>query len=297
MTAESVHFYADGLKLAGTFTAAIGAAAGEKRATVICLHGCTGRKEIYMPAYVRELTNAGFHCLEFYHRGFGDSEGIRLCNKPTEQVADIQSALVYARQRSDVDIARIALYGTSFGGSTAMAAAAADKGVAAAISVGSPADCGRSFRSKRSYGDNLDFEDVLKEDRIRRVMTGQSKRVPYGELVPSGRAERDAIQTMYKVADKYPDGYPLENFDHAVAFVPEDVVHRIAPRPTLFIHAERDTMVPLAEGLSFHAKAGEPKEMVILPGASHVDVYEPRNAETFMVVVGHMIRFLKKWLG
>jgi pimeloyl-ACP methyl ester carboxylesterase len=297
MTGDSVHFYSDGLKLAGTFTPAAGAARGEKRPAVICVHGYTGRKEIYMPAYVRELTGAGFHCLEFYHRGFGDSEGIRLRNKPVEQVADIESALVYMRQRSDVDRTRIALYGTSFGGSTVIAAAAVDKGVAAVISVGSPADCGRSFRSKRSYGDNLDFEDVLKEDRIRRVMTGESKRVPYGELVPSGRAERDAIQTMYKVADKYPDGYPLENFDHAVRFVPEDVVHKIAPRPVLFIHAERDTMVPLAEAQSFYAKAGEPKEIVILPGATHVDVYEPRNPETFKVVVGQMIKFLKKWLA
>lgn len=297
MTTENVHFFADGLKLAGIFTTAEVAKPGEKRPTVVCVHGYSGRKEIYMPAYVRELTKAGFHCLEFYHRGFGDSEGIRLRNKPVDQVTDIISALIFVRQRKDVDTARIALYGTSFGGSTVMAAAAADPGVAAAISVGSPAHCGRSFRSKRSYGDNLDFEDVLKEDRIRRVMTGQSHRVPYGELIPSGRAERDSLSTMYKMADKYPEGYPLENFDHAQTFVPEDTVHKIAPRPTLFIHAERDTMVPLSEGQSFHAKAGEPKEMVVIPGATHVDVYEPRSPETFKVVIGHMIRFLKSHLG
>lgn len=297
MKAENLSFYSDGLKLAGTFTPAAGAKAGEKRPTVICVHGYSGRKEIYMPAYVRELTKAGFHCFEFYHRGFGDSEGIRLKNKPQDQVSDILSALILMRQRGDVDTARIALYGTSFGGSTVMSAAARDKGVAAAISVGSPADCGRSFRSKRSYGDNLDFEDVLKEDRIRRVLTGESKRVPYGELIPSGRAERDSLTTMYKMADKYPEGYPLENFDHALSFVPENEVHLIAPRPTLFIHAERDTMVPLAEGQSFYAKAGEPKEMVVIPGATHVDVYEPRSPETFKVVIGHMIRFLQTHLG
>lgn len=297
MAAENVTFYSDGLKLAGTFTTAQDARPGEARATVVCVHGYSGRKEIYMPAYVRELTKAGFHCLEFYHRGFGDSEGIRLRNKPPEQVADILSALVFVRQRTDVDQKRIALYGTSFGGSTVMPAAAIDTGVACAISVGSPADCGRSFRSKRSYGDNLDFEDVLKEDRIRRVMTGQSKRVPYGELIPSGRAERDSLQTMYKMADKYPEGYPLENFDHALSFVPEDTVHRIAPRPVLFIHAERDTMVPLAEAQSFHAKAGEPKQLVVIPGATHVDVYEPRNPEVFKVVIGHMIGFLRRHLG
>jgi pimeloyl-ACP methyl ester carboxylesterase len=296
MIAENVSFYSDGIKLAGTFTTAADAKPGTQRPTVICVHGYSGRKEIYMPGYVRELTNAGFHCFEFYHRGFGDSEGVRLRNKPQDQVADILSALILMRQRKDVDTKRIALYGTSFGGSTVMAAAARDKGVAAAISVGSPADCGRSFRSKRSHGDNLDFEEVLKEDRISRTLTGESKRVPYGELIPSGRAERDSLSTMYKMADRYPEGYPLENFDHAVSFVPENEVHLIAPRPTLFIHAERDSMVPLSEGESFHAKARQPKEIVVVAGANHVDVYEPRNPEIFKIVVGHMIRFLRTHL-
>ncbi len=101
---------------------------------------------------------------------------------------------------------------------------------------------------------------------------------------------------MYKVADKYPEGYPMENFDHAQRFVPEDVVHLIAPRPVLFIHAERDMMVPITEAESIYAKAGAPKELIVLPGASHVDVYEPRNPDTYKLVVGHMIRFFRQCL-
>ena len=294
---ERVHFYSDSLKLSGQFTRAAGATGSTRSPTIVCIHGYSGRKDIYIPGYVRELSAAGFNTLDFYHRGYSDSEGVRLRNKPWDQVADILSALIYVRQRPEVDGGRIALYGTSFGGSTVMVAAAQDPGVKCAVSVGSAGNVGRSFRSKRSYSDNLDFEDMLKEDRIRRVMTGESKRVTYGELVPSGRAERDSLTTMYKTSEGYPEGYPIENFDHGVAFVPEKYVGRIAPRATLFIHAERDTMVPLFEGESFYAHANEPKKLIVLPGANHVDVYEPRNPEVFRVVIGHMKAFFAEHLG
>jgi dipeptidyl aminopeptidase/acylaminoacyl peptidase len=291
---EAVSFYSDGLKLAGHFTPAQGLKKGERRPSVICLHGYSGRKDVYMPSYVRELTQAGYNTLDFFHRGFGDSEGIRLRNNPWEQVSDTISALIYMQQRPEVDTQRIALYGTSFGGTVAIQAASQDKGFKCVISVGSPANVGRSFRSKRTYGEWLDWEDQLKEDRIRRVMTGQSKRVTYGELVPSGRAERDSIDTMYKTSEGYPEGYPMESYDLGTVFVPEDNVHKISPRACLFIHAERDTMVPLSEAESFYAKAQEPKQLVVLPNANHVDVYEPRNPKTFKVVIGHMKRFLKE---
>jgi dipeptidyl aminopeptidase/acylaminoacyl peptidase len=293
---EPAHFYSDGLKLAGQFTRAAGAAMNTRSPTIVCVHGYSGRKEVYMPGYVRELSAAGYNTLDFFHRGNGDSEGIRLRNKPWDQVADILSALIYLRQRAEVDVDRIAVYGTSFGGSTTVVAAAHDTGVRCVVSVGSPADVGRSFRSKRTYSEQLDWEDLLKVDRVQRVLTGNSKRVPYGTLVPSGRAELDSIDTMYKTAEQYPEGYPMENYDHGVAFVPEHYVDRISPRPVLFVHAERDTMVPLAEGQSFYAHAKEPKKLVVLPGANHVDVYEPRNPAVFRTVISHMLSFFAEHL-
>ena len=291
---ENVYFYSDGLRISGMFTPAQGTKKGERRPSVICLHGYSGRKDVYMPAYVRELTKAGYNTLDFFHRGFGDSEGIRLRNNPWEQVADTISALIYMQQRPEVDVDRIALYGTSFGGTVAIQAAAQNKGFKCVISVGSPANVKRSFLSKRTYGEWLDWEDQLKEDRIQRVMTGQSKRVTYGELVPSGRAERDSIHTMYKMAEGYPEGYPMESYDLCTVFVPEKNVHEISPRACLFIHAERDTMVPLSEAESFYALAKEPKKLIVLPNANHVDVYEPRSPDTFKVVIGHMKDFLKE---
>lgn len=294
---EPVHFFSDGLRLSGQFTRGAGARPGEPRPTIVCLHGYTGRKEIYMPGYVRELSAAGYHTLDFHHRGFGESEGVRLRNKPWDQVDDVRSAMIWLRQRPDVDIQRIGLYGTSFGGSVGMMAAAHDDSIRCVVSVGSSAHCGRSADSKRTYSQKLDWEDLMKVDRVERVTTGLSRRVPYDVLVPSGRAEADSIDTMYKVAERYPEGYPMENYDHAATFVPENHVARIAPRPVLFIHTERDTIVPVGEARSFHAHACEPKRLIIIPAANHVDVYEPRNPAIFRVVVGHMKTFFGEHLG
>ena len=288
---EPVHFFADGLRIAGHFTRAVGASPDARSPTVVCIHGYTGRKEIYMPGYIRELSAAGYNALEFYHRGFGDSEGPKLRCKPWDQVTDILSAVIYLRQRPDVDPDRIGLYGTSFGGTTGMMAAAHDETIRCAVSVGSSGDCLRSSYDRRTYSDRLDWEEQMKVDRIQRVMTGQSRRIPYGELAPSGRAELDSISTMYKVDEKYPEGYPIENFDHTVAFAPERYVDRISPRPVLFIHTERDTMVAVTEAKHFHARAKEPKRLIIIPGANHVDVYEPRNPQVFQIVVGHIKDF------
>ena len=88
---EPVHFYSDGLRLSGQFTRASGATGLTRSPTVLCIHGYTGRKEVYMPGYVRELSAAGFNTLDFHHRGFGESEGIPLRNKPWDQVEDIMN--------------------------------------------------------------------------------------------------------------------------------------------------------------------------------------------------------------
>ena len=132
---EAVHFFSDGLRLAGLFHAAVATGAHGRAPAIVCVHGYTGRKETYMPAFARELTAAGWRTLDFYHRGFGDSDGARLRNDPEEQVRDILAALVWVRQRPEVDAARIGLLGLSHGGGTAIKASALDGDVAATVSI------------------------------------------------------------------------------------------------------------------------------------------------------------------
>ena len=70
----------------------------------------------------------------------------------------------------------------------------------------------------------------------------------------------------------------LESVEEAMKFAAETVVHQIAPRAILFIHTERDTMVPVEESKIMHERAGAPKKLFLIPGADHKEVYEEINA-------------------
>jgi hypothetical protein len=287
---QQVNFYSDGLRLSGEFNAAPG---GGIALGVVCVHGYTGRKETYMPPFVRALNAAGFHTLDFYHRGFGDSEGIRLRADPEAQVRDILSALIFLRQRPEVDAARVAIMGLSHGGGVSIKAAALDSEVKCLVTIGAPGNGERWMKSKRRDEEWTAFETELAADRIERVLTGQSKRVPYIELAPPGLAERTAFKTMYRPEDANPEGYPLENIDLALAFRAEDFAHLIAPRPWLLIHGIDDTIVRFVEAQSLFERAREPKKLFTIPGINHADVYEARNAEVFRSVAAETVA----WFG
>ncbi|MGB0571281.1 MAG: alpha/beta hydrolase [Alphaproteobacteria bacterium] len=290
MQSEAAEFYADGARLAGTFSkaAADGAAPG-----IICVHGYTGRKETYMPPFVRDLTAAGFHTLDFYHRGFGDSDGIANRIDPEEQVRDILAARIWLAERLEVDSGRIGLMGLSHGGGASIKAAAVDPGIAVIATVGAPGNGERWQRSKRTEAEWAELQETLAEDRVARALTGESKRLPYQQISPPGPAERDAFKTMYKTEDAYPDGYPLENVELACGFRAEDWVGQISPRPLLIVQGEKDTMVRLEEGKTLFANAGEPKDMMIIPDINHAEVYEPRNPEVYGRVIARLLEFYR----
>ena len=290
---QQVNFYSDGLRLSGEFNAAPGSGTAPG---VVCVHGYTGRKETYMPPFVRELNAAGFHTLDFYHRGFGDSEGIRLRADPEGQVRDILSALIYLRQRPEVDASRVAIMGLSHGGGTSIKAAALDPGVKCLVTIGAPGNGERWMKSKRSDAEWAAFETELAADRIERVLTGESRRVAYTELAPPGQAERAAFKTMYRPEDANPEGYPLENIDLALAFRAEDFASLIAPRPWLLIHGLDDTMVRFVEAQSLFERAGEPKKLFTIPDINHADVYEARNPEIFRTVAAETVAWFSAYL-
>lgn len=50
---------------------------------------------------------------------------------------------------------------------------------------------------------------------------------------------------------------------------PVGAVGRIAPRPVLLIHGDRDGIVPLHHVEELYAAAGQPKQLWILPGSTH----------------------------
>ncbi|MBI3012598.1 MAG: alpha/beta fold hydrolase [Elusimicrobia bacterium] len=82
-----------------------------------------------------------------------------------------------------------------------------------------------------------------------------------------------------------------------LGFDPEDCspiyhVHKLSPRPLLIIQGGNDPRMPVSEGQSLYDKAGEPKEIWVVPGADHGGIHENDPKEYQRKI----LEFYKKWL-
>jgi alpha-beta hydrolase superfamily lysophospholipase len=101
---------------------------------VVMAHGLTGTRRDRLGPFAERFAEAGFAALVFDHRGFGDSGGEPDLFEPSLQLEDWRAAISYARSLPGIDPDRVATFGSSMGGGNALAAAAGDPRVAAAIS-------------------------------------------------------------------------------------------------------------------------------------------------------------------
>jgi pimeloyl-ACP methyl ester carboxylesterase len=97
-------------------------------------HGLTGTRRDRLGAFAERFAAAGIAALVFDYRGFGDSAGEPDLFEPERQFTDWRAAIAFARSVPGIDPDRVATFGSSLGGGNALAAAAEDPRVAAAIS-------------------------------------------------------------------------------------------------------------------------------------------------------------------
>jgi alpha-beta hydrolase superfamily lysophospholipase len=101
---------------------------------VVMAHGLSGTRRDRLGPFAERFADAGVAALVFDHRGFGDSGGEPDLFQPARQLDDWRAAIAFARSLPSVDAGRVATFGSSMGGGNALAAAADDPRVAAAIS-------------------------------------------------------------------------------------------------------------------------------------------------------------------
>jgi pimeloyl-ACP methyl ester carboxylesterase len=105
------------------------------RSPLIALaHGLTGTRRDRLGPFAERFSREGIAALVFDHRGFGDSTGEPDRVDPAMQLQDWRAAIAYSRALPGIDPDRIATFGSSLGGGNALAAAAEDRAVSAAIS-------------------------------------------------------------------------------------------------------------------------------------------------------------------
>src|SRR5271155_1982735 len=89
----------------------------EKAPLVVMAHGLGAVRTRRLDVYAERFSAAGYACLVFDYRNFGDSEGQpRQLLDVRMQLDDWAAAVAYARTPRGIDHDRIAVLGTSFGG-------------------------------------------------------------------------------------------------------------------------------------------------------------------------------------
>jgi alpha-beta hydrolase superfamily lysophospholipase len=73
---------------------------------------------------------------------------------------------------------------------------------------------------------------------------------------------------------------------------PLDVVARIGPTPLLLVHGTDDPVIPSSQSEVLFAAASEPKELWVVPGAKHAQVFDAEPAEWRARVGGFVARHL-----
>jgi pimeloyl-ACP methyl ester carboxylesterase len=101
---------------------------------VVMAHGLSGTRRDRLGAFAERFAAESFAALVFDHRGFGDSSGEPDLFDPRRQLEDWRAAIAFARSLPGIDAGKVATFGSSMGGGNALAAAAEDQRVAAAIS-------------------------------------------------------------------------------------------------------------------------------------------------------------------
>jgi len=293
MRSEDLTFYSDGERVSGTLhlpDQPEGAPAGG----IVHGPGFLGLKDAkhYLRIYER-FTGAGYAVLAFDYRGFGASEGERGLLLPSRQVEDIRNAITYMQTRPEVDPNRIGLFGLGgTGGGNAVYVAAVDPRVACVacyIGIGNGREWLRAMRREYEW---LDFLSRLAEDRKQRALTGKGEFVDPRFEIMVETPERKASMLKKAVDQKIPETIPLRCAEAIMDFSPEDVVHRISPRASLFICIENDPVTPEEQTYRMYERAGDPKKLVVLRGTTHYGAYDDSFEEIVKPTLDWYHRYL-----
>jgi hypothetical protein len=265
MSEQRVTFKFQGLTLAGAVRVPEGVATAERRPAFIVLHGFGSNRDagnVLKPCAM--LGEFGYVTLRFDMPGCGESEGERGRLICLEQVGAVSEALTFLAQHPQVDQARIAVMGSSFGAAVAVYAGGVDQRIAAVVSASGWGHGERKFRGQHPTPEAwANFTAMLAEGKRHRERTGQSLMVPRYNIVPipehmRGHVVPGSIQM-----------FPVETAQSMYDFRAEDVVGRIAPRPLLLLHSASDSVTPVGQSIGLFQHAGQPTELHLFADTDH----------------------------
>ncbi|MDR6478894.1 fermentation-respiration switch protein FrsA (DUF1100 family) [Burkholderia sp. OAS925] len=260
----------------------------KKYPAIVVGHPNGAVKEQSANLYAQKLAEQGFVTLAPDLSFWGESEGQPRNGVSSDIYTEVFMASVdFLGTRPFVDRSRIGALGICGSGSYVVSAAKIDPRMKAIATV-SMYDMGGVNRNGLNHSQSLEqrkqFIAAAAEQRYVEFQGGKKKyvdgmletlrpgaspiereffdfyRTPRGEVVPKG-------SSLYLTTNR-----PITAEVKQMNFYPFNDILTISPRPMLFIAGEKAHSREFSE--EAYKLAGQPKELVIIPGAGHVDLYD-----------------------
>ncbi|HVG15019.1 MAG TPA: alpha/beta hydrolase [Chitinophagaceae bacterium] len=278
-----------------------------KHAAIIVGHPMGAVKEQSANVYASNMAERGFITLSIDLSYWGESEGeLRNAVAPDMYAEDFSAAVDFLGTRSFIDRNRIGVLGVCGSGSFVISAAKIDPRMKAIATV-SMYDMGSASRNALNHSQTVEQRKQIQaeaaEQRYAEFTGGETKytggtvhkidtnthpiqrefyefyRTPRGEFTPKGSSPEATTHPTLSSNVKFHNFYPFND------------IETIAPRPMLFITGDKAHSREFSEDA--YKRAGQPKELVIIPNAGHVDLYDKVN----LIPFDKLEAFFKKHLN
>ena len=275
----------------------------KKYAAIIVGHPFGGVKEQTSGLHARKLAEIGYVTLAFDASYYGESGGYPCrMESPEVRVDDFSAAVDFLTNHPAVEADKIGVIGICGGGCYSVSATQIDHRIKALATI-SMYDMGRARR--QGIGDTQTYQQRMSIlDEIGRQRTAE-----YG-----GAARKD-IRALPEKVDENTPKFAIDFLDYydnpergqhpnstgycsytslapMMNFFPFTQIETISPRPLLFIVGENAVSKYFSEDA--YEKAAEPKELFVVPGATHVDLYD--QPEYLKITLPKLDTFFKQYL-
>jgi fermentation-respiration switch protein FrsA (DUF1100 family) len=262
-----------------------------KHPAIIVGHPMGAVKEQSSNLYAQKLAEQGFVTLAIDQSFWGESAGLpRNAVAPDIYAEAFSAAVDYLGTQSFVNRARIGVLGICGSGSFVISAAKIDPRMRAIATV-SMYDMGAANRHALNHSQTLEQRKQIiadaAEQRYAEFTGGATQytggtdhvlnekthpiqreffdfyRTPRGEFTPAGSSPEVTTRPTLTSNVKFMNFYPFNG------------IETISPRPMLFITGDQAHSKEFSE--EAYRLAGPAKELVVVPGAGHVDLYDRVN--------------------
>lgn len=249
---------------------------------IVVNHPAGGVKEQTAGLYAERLATLGYVTMAYDASYQGESEGQpHNLENPSSGVEDVRAAVDYFNTLDFIDDSRIGALGICAGGGYTIKAAQTEKRIKAVVGI-SAADIGQNFR--KGWTGNQDEKDInplleqVAEQRKAEANGAPQKLVGFVPEEPTEDMDQETkdgweyYRTPRAQHERSINQFPFISFDRIIEFTAFDLVDKLLTQPVLFIAGSEAGTLWQSENA--YERALEPKDIHIVEGANHFDMYD-----------------------